>query len=86
MLFRSDPNASAYGKLSRRSFEVISGLNGLFRTVERVPSAEPATRSGAGDVQKSKAKPGDRAAASPLERARAMAEGERAPGGFVEVR
>ena len=30
----STPAASAAGKLSRRSFEVIGGLNGLFRTVE----------------------------------------------------
>ncbi|KQP58552.1 PBP1A family penicillin-binding protein [Methylobacterium sp. Leaf108] len=30
--------ASAAGKLSRRSFEVIGGLNGLFRTVEARPS------------------------------------------------
>jgi penicillin-binding protein 1A len=81
-----DPNASAYGKLSRRSFEVISGLNGLFRTVERVPAAEPATRSGAGDAPKAARKADDRASAGPLDRARAMAAGERAPGGFVEVR
>ena len=29
-----NPAASAAGKLSRRSFEVIGGVNGLFRTVE----------------------------------------------------
>ena len=33
----TNPAASNYGKLSRRSFEVISGVNGLFRTIEAPP-------------------------------------------------
>ncbi|RUP12090.1 MAG: penicillin-binding protein, partial [Methylobacterium sp.] len=82
-----DPNASAYGKLSRRSFEVISGLNGLFRTVERAP-AEPApdAPSGTGDARKTGRKPGDRAAVPPSGQLRELAEGSRPVGGFTEVR
>ncbi|TXM96051.1 PBP1A family penicillin-binding protein, partial [Methylobacterium sp. WL103] len=38
----TDPAATSYGKLSRRSFEVIGGLNGLFRTVERAPTSTDA--------------------------------------------
>ncbi|VUD71065.1 Penicillin-binding protein 1F [Methylobacterium symbioticum] len=33
----TNPAASNYGKLSRRSFEVISGVNGLFRAIESAP-------------------------------------------------
>ncbi len=64
-----DPNASAFGKLSRRSFEVIGGLNGLFRAVER---------------PRVNAKPGadDRASAAP---AREVAEGARAVGGRIAL-
>ncbi|WP_342164883.1 PBP1A family penicillin-binding protein [Methylobacterium sp. SD21] len=64
-----DPNASAFGKLSRRSFEVIGGLNGLFRAAER-PRAN--------------ARPGsdDRASAAP---AREVAEGARAVGGRIAL-
>ncbi|MBE7246571.1 MAG: penicillin-binding protein, partial [Actinomycetospora chiangmaiensis] len=76
----TDPNASAYGKLSRRSFEVISGLNGLFRTVERAPAGESGS---AGEPRKAEKKPGDRAAAGTP---REVAEGARSVGGFIEVR
>ncbi|MCJ2024915.1 transglycosylase domain-containing protein [Methylobacterium sp. J-067] len=64
-----DPNASAFGKLSRRSFEVIGGLNGLFRAAER-PRAN--------------GRPGsdDRASAAP---AREVAEGARAVGGRIAL-
>lgn len=64
-----DPNASAYGKLSRRSFEVIGGLNGLFRAAER---------------PRSTVKPGtdDRASAV---HAREVAEGARAVGGRIAL-
>ncbi|KQO59682.1 penicillin-binding protein [Methylobacterium sp. Leaf469] len=41
-----NPAASAAGKLSRRSFEVIGGVNGLFRTVE----ASGASPRAAGNV------------------------------------
>ncbi|KQP12950.1 PBP1A family penicillin-binding protein [Methylobacterium sp. Leaf93] len=46
----SPPNAaaSAAGKLSRRSFEVIGSMNGLFRTVEAPPPA--AARAAAGET------------------------------------
>jgi penicillin-binding protein 1A len=81
----TDPNASAYGKLSRRSFEVISGLNGLFRTVDRAPAVDPAARSGAADPKSGK-KPDDRASAKPVGQPRAVAEGGRSAGGFIEVR
>ena len=62
--------ASAGGKLSRRSFEVLSGLNGLFRTIEARPTAQtPPARSGALDGRRV---PG----LAPLE----VAEGARAAG------
>ena len=64
-----DPNASSFGKLSRRSFEVIGGLNGLFRAAER-PRAQ--TRPGSDD----------RASAAP---AREVAEGARAVGGRIAL-
>ncbi|MGC5780378.1 transglycosylase domain-containing protein [Methylobacterium sp. NFXW15] len=64
-----DPNASAFGKLSRRSFEVIGGLNGLFKGAER-------PRAGA------KPTSDDRASVSP---AREVAEGVRAVGGRIAV-
>ncbi len=67
----TDPNASAFGKLSRRSFEVIGGLNGLFRAAER-PKAPPARAGGSDDRA---------AAAAPRE----MAEGARAVGGRIGV-
>ncbi|WP_027171494.1 PBP1A family penicillin-binding protein [Methylobacterium sp. 10] len=46
----SSPNAaaSAAGKLSRRSFEVIGSMNGLFRTVEAGPPA--GARAAAGET------------------------------------
>ncbi|MCJ2050448.1 penicillin-binding protein, partial [Methylobacterium sp. J-070] len=81
----TDPGASAYGKLSRRSFEVISGLNGLFRTVERAPGAGSVSGS-AGEPRKVERKPGDRAAAGSSAAPRALAEGTRSVGGFIEVR
>jgi penicillin-binding protein 1A len=81
----TDPNASAYGKLSRRSFEVISGLNGLFRTVERAPGSAADAPANAGDAPKTGRKPGDRAAA-PSGQLREVAEGARPVGGFTEVR
>ncbi len=40
-----NPAASAAGKLSRRSFEVIGGVNGLFRTVEAGGTAPRAAGS-----------------------------------------
>jgi penicillin-binding protein 1A len=67
--------ASSSGRLSRRSFEVLSNLNGLFRTVESSRSAakpEPA-RSGAVVPERMRA-PG----VSPVD----VAEGARASGGF----
>ncbi|UMY18708.1 PBP1A family penicillin-binding protein [Methylobacterium organophilum] len=44
-----NPAASAAGRLSRRSFEVLTSLNGLFRAVESKPAAQKAdpARSGA---------------------------------------
>ncbi|MBE7245176.1 MAG: penicillin-binding protein, partial [Actinomycetospora chiangmaiensis] len=70
----TDPNASAFGKLSRRSFEVIGGLNGLFKAAERPRSAG---KPGAAD---------DRASAIPTRDAgRDMAEGARAVGGRIGV-
>ncbi|MBN4094368.1 MULTISPECIES: PBP1A family penicillin-binding protein [Methylobacterium] len=82
----TDPNASAYGKLSRRSFEVISGLNGLFRTVERAPGSAADAPAGAGSAPRTGRKPGDRAAAPPSGQLREVAEGARPVGGFTEVR
>ena len=88
--------ASASGKLSRRSFEVLSSLNGLFRSVEPRASqgrsdavAEPATPDAArSDGARSDAgKPGIKAgadpsrAARPGERARADVADGRAAGG-----
>ena len=67
--------ASSSGRLSRRSFEVLSNLTGLFRNVEASRSAaktEPA-RSGAVAPERMRA-PG----VSPVD----VAEGARASGGF----
>jgi penicillin-binding protein 1A len=73
----TDPNASAFGKISRRSFEVIGGLNGLFRSAER-PRADTG-RAGTQPTLKP-ANPGDRASAAP---AQEVAEGARAVGGRI---
>jgi penicillin-binding protein 1A len=73
----TDPNASAFGKISRRSFEVIGGLNGLFRSAER-PRADTG-RAGTQPTAKP-ANPGDRASAAP---AQEVAEGARAVGGRI---
>ena len=74
----TDPAATSYGKLSRRSFEVIGGLNGLFRTVERA-------RPEAGEAKPaSEPRPG--ASLAPAVTTRDVAEGTRSVGGRLETR
>ncbi|CAO4156229.1 penicillin-binding transpeptidase domain-containing protein [Methylorubrum extorquens] len=77
--------ASTGGRLSRRSFEVLSGLNGLFRNVETNRSAaksEPSkSEPGKSDPARSGAVAPDRMRAPGLVPVD-VAEGARASGGF----
>ncbi|AWN44497.1 transglycosylase domain-containing protein [Methylobacterium durans] len=66
--------ATAAGKLSRRSFEVIGGLNGLFRSVEPAVAGPGQPKAGF--------KPA--AAAEPV--SGNLAEGSRSGGGRIETR
>ena len=75
----TDPAATSYGKLSRRSFEVIGGLNGLFRTVERA-------RPDAGEAKPAAGDPRPGASSAPAATTRDVAEGTRSVGGRLETR
>ncbi|TXN46985.1 PBP1A family penicillin-binding protein [Methylobacterium sp. WL30] len=75
----TDPAATSYGKLSRRSFEVIGGLNGLFRTVERA-------RPDAGEAKPAAGEPRPGASLAPAATTRDVAEGTRSVGGRFETR
>ncbi|EHP89191.1 putative penicillin-binding protein, partial [Methylorubrum extorquens DSM 13060] len=72
--------ASTGGRLSRRSFEVLSGLNGLFRNVETNRSAAK-SEPGKSDPARSGAVAPDRMRAPGLVPVD-VAEGARASGGF----
>ena len=51
------PEASAAGKLSRRSFEVLSSLNGFFRSVEASPTAAKPEPQKSGAAEPGQVKP-----------------------------
>jgi penicillin-binding protein 1A len=73
--------ASAAGKLSRRSFEVIGGLNGLFRAVEPSSAKSGIGNSGIGNSGVAKSGTANSGAAASGD----VAEGARAVGGRIGI-